>query len=660
MLKQQLKYLQYYINCFMGIGGRIMDRKQHTFFALLLAALMVFNCGASVYADTSAGGEAEEDTVQNTTYNGGTDISAAAVDSITISGDGINPDGSVNAYADFTVTVNFSEDNADGTQKTGLDIESGDTITVAWEAPDGVTFKGYSKTITLYQDGDSGKTQLGTAVVADDGVTITFNDNVNNLQHVKGSVTFTLQNHGNPSSGEPENGTIKSGDVTKIVTVNNGESIVEFGSKGGYYSTTGENRIYWTIWINNGKQTNLTEDSFIVITDTLPDTETFGGFISYAHWNGGDWNWELDTLDAFIEHGCSFEYNETEKTITIRIPASDLSGDAGEIRFWTTSTAEAGTVVNNTATMTHYETGNPEAISDDYTGSVTVPNSSGSASGIPKGIIKINKVVSGTTDPIKDVTFHIYQVNSSTDHTRVDGWYNGEDYAEITTDEKGTASIAGLKDGVYEIEEVTDNLPNWIAISDIESVYVIVSGAAGTEITIPNSVKTSTITATKNWTENDGTTADTGDHPTVYFRLYRNGTALTDDDLPDDQTAVQAVETASGESTATVTWANLPDTDSVGNAYTYTVKETDADGNDYTPSGYTKSEDGLTVTNKSTQKITGSKSNQDTTKSGNRIQATKLPTAVQTGDNGTFAAWLMVLLFSLTAAVMILSRKHNN
>jgi hypothetical protein len=567
----------------MGInemGRNKMSRRVKPVLILIFTLVMVLSCVVVAQAKDSSGS---------------TDISNEAVDSITISG--TKEDGSVNPYVDFSVTVDFSEDDENGTQKSGLDIESGDTITVSWTAPDGVTFKGYSNTITLYQDGDSSKTALGTAEVTEDGVTITFNDNVTNLQHVKGSVTFKIQNSGNTTSESGGTGTITSGNITTEITVNpsTGSGLVGFGSKGGSYSTDGSNKIDWTIWINKEAQSNLTGN--IVITDTLPETETFDSFIGYSHRTGGTWSWAVDTLDEFNQNGRSFEYDEETKTITITIPASELNGDTGLVHFYTTTTAEAGETVSNSVTMKYTETndGTSEPIEKDYTGSVTVPSSSGTISGVPKGTIQISKVVNGTTDPIAGIIFHVYKVNSSSDHTRVSGWYNGADYAEITTNKDGIASIANLTDGYYELVEVKDKLPNWIATSDIESVYVELSGTAGTSVTVPNSVKTGEITATKKWTQHDGTTADTSDHPTVYFKLYRSVNG--GDAKAVDGADIKAVQTASGASSAEVKWSDLPLYDNSGNEYTYSVKEVDADGNDYTPSGYSKTENGLTVTN---------------------------------------------------------------
>jgi hypothetical protein len=620
---------------FVKAKGENKDMKSRVYLVLtvILTLAMVFSYAGVAYAKDASGD---------------TDISEEAVDSITINTS--NSDGTVNAYADFSVTVNFSEDNADGTQKSNLDIESGDTISVSWTAPDGVTLTGYSETTSLYQDGDSSKTEFGTAVVSTDGVTITFNDNATNLQHANGSVTFTIRNYGNPDSESGGTATFTSGKVSQTVTIKHTDNIEvgDFGAKGGAYYTNGENKIDWWLWINAEELSDLTGE--VVITDPLPDTETLDSFTAFSLSNGGTWNWGVYTLDDFNNLVGSFVYDESTNTITITISeefvTENLNGTAAVLHFTTISTAEAGTRVSNTANWTYYENGSSTPFEESHTGSLTIPSTSGSFSGLPKGTIRVSKVVKGTTDPIEGVTFRVYKLNSASDHTRVSGWYNGADYAEITTDEEGIASIANLNDGVYEIVEVTEDLPNWIATSDIESDYVELSGSAGKEVTVENSVKTGDITATKKWTLNDGTTADTSDHETVYFKLYRSVNGGEAEAVEDAD--IKAVETPSGDSSASVTWTDLPLYDNSGNEYTYSVREVDADGNDYTPEGYSKTEDGLTVTN-----------------TLSRTSSLSEDGSVKTGDTVNTGIWIALLVLSVAAIFVICwikrrdSRKHH-
>ncbi|MBB5183373.1 SpaA isopeptide-forming pilin-related protein [Catenisphaera adipataccumulans] len=585
------------------------------------------------------------------TSAGSTDISAAAVDGLSTNVNAVNEGDS------FTVTVNFSEDDANGSQKTDLDIESGDKIYITWSAPQGITFKGTtgssSNTIELYDEG----IHLGTAVVSNDQVVITFDESVNDLQHVHGSVTFTIQTTGELESASENTGTITAGRITKSVTINSNGSSQEqpFGSKGGEYASDG--RIKWTIWINNTFKENLSGN--IVITEPLPDTETWkdDSFISYSR--GEDDT--VNNLDDFKQEGRKIEIDETNHTITFTIPASELNGEYGELQFYTYTSASAGTTVANSIIMKHSETTDDTTTnySDNYIGRATVPDSGGSVNGQPTGKIQINKVVRDTTDPIAGVHFRVYQVRSEDDHTRVAGWYNGADHAEIVTDADGTAMLKGLNDGYYEIEEVADALPNWIARSSLpNSVVVAVSGTAGTRVKIENQVKTRSITAVKNWVMPDGTTADTGDHPVTYFKLYRTTDGETDEDAGQ---SIKTVKTVSGKSTASVTWTDLPAYDNSGNAYTYIVKEVNAQGEDAVPDGYTKAEDGLSVTNRSISKTSTNSSSSDHTTSSSAATKTKDQKKVKKAQTGmqTQTGLYWILCLGGAAAIGILVYLNN-
>ncbi len=92
-------------------------------------------------------------------------------------------------------------------------------------------------------------------------------------------------------------------------------------------------------------------------------------------------------------------------------------------------------------------------------------------------------------------------------------------------------------------------------------------------------------TATKIWVNGPA------NHPTVWFRLYRQTTGGTAEIVP----GAGLKELADG--TTEVSWTGLEATDAAGNTYHFSVKEVDADGNDYTPEDYVKTENGLSVTN---------------------------------------------------------------
>jgi hypothetical protein len=112
--------------------------------------------------------------------------------------------------------------------------------------------EGSTSSFPLYPDNDTTKPPMATAQVSTDGVTITFNDNVNNLQKVKGSCYFTIALKGKNTS-DNHNAEITSGKQSATVRVDDasGTGVVGFATKDGNYTTDGSGRILWTLRINS-------------------------------------------------------------------------------------------------------------------------------------------------------------------------------------------------------------------------------------------------------------------------------------------------------------------------------------------------------------------------------------------------------------------------
>ncbi|MGI6032121.1 MAG: Cna B-type domain-containing protein [Coriobacteriales bacterium] len=529
---------------------------------------------------------------------------------------------SFNTWHVSTFTLEFSEDDSDG--NLSHNIQSGDTITVSWPTKsnptdEGFYLVGYSDEIdlTFTPKDSSTAVTIGQAVITRDGATITFNSNVDDYQHVTGSAWFTAQtyNDSNPSGGTTDTMEVTSGNNTVILEVTqpsgsgtgtgSGDHII--GKNVRYYKTDPSlDTAEWGISLNSHYATNLTGD--VTVTDTLSEKLNAPEFVvAYAHYKDEAdkvHTWRYTSQDAFESAmDASFTYNSTNRTLTIKVPASSLTNfliDGSErpilleVYFNTAwnSNAQAGDVIENTANANYYTSDNPsEPQSDHATTRIAVPNSGAEVGGAPEGTLQITKVVDGTTVPIEGVTFRVYQLTGA-GGTHVSGWYENtdgttSDYAEITTDANGLAKISDLEDGYYEIEEVAG--PDWVVLTT-QKVQVQLTETAGVARTIPNSIVTGDIDATKAWLTADGS-SDTGTHPTIYFKLYR---AVSGGD-PVAVEGAELKELANG--TTSVTWEGMPLYDNAGNKYTYSVKEVDADGNDYVPDSYSKQESGLTVTN---------------------------------------------------------------
>lgn len=166
------------------------------------------------------------------------------------------------------------------------------------------------------------------------------------------------------------------------------------------------------------------------------------------------------------------------------------------------------------------------------------------------------------------------------------------------------------------------------------------------------------VTANKVWTKLDGT-IDMSDHPTIYFKLYRN----IEGGEPEAVEDAELIELTNG--TATATWENMPYCDNQGNPYTYSVKETDELGQDGVPANYTKQEEGLTVTNTKTtvdipvkefNKPTGSTSTPKKTKSVKAVK-TNASDIARTGDPNNIFLTAGICLAAAAALVLMIRRR---
>jgi hypothetical protein len=547
------------------------------------------------------------------------DISDSAVTSITVN------TASTYDWATIQVTVNF-------TLPSG--VESGDTITVSWPTEDSTTGLAYlegsyqqdiSVTITTI---DGSSAVIGTAEVLAGGATITFNENVTKYIDVSGYLTFFATTHlvDSASTGDSGTAVISSGNQTVGVKITkSGSGPTGFGKKYGMFTTDSSGVVdyteaRWLLTINRSLS-SMADNSTVTVVDTLPDGLTFTGFDYVAVYY-------LDSDDNAVMYagagtnanvvtylsetlGGSYSYDATANTLTITLPASAFTitlttGEttAAVLHFQIITSVDvdsfdlaAGSSVSIKNTMDVTYTVDGDTTPTTETGDVAylqLVNSSAGAVGVEAGTLQVTKVVEGTTVPIEGVEFQVYQIDSNGDY--VSGWTSsGTDYLIITTDEDGIALAEGLGSGYYEIREVSG--PDWIVTAS-EGIVAVISGDTGTAVTIPNEVQTTDVTARKVWLTSSGET-DTGTHPTIWFQLYRSIDGGSEE-------AVDGTLQELTDGTTEVTYTDLDQYDAYGNLYTYVVREVDAEGNSLTLSGWTKTEDGLTVTNQRTAASTSS------------------------------------------------------
>lgn len=143
------------------------------------------------------------------------------------------------------------------------EIHGGDYILVNWSTQSENThafLQGFNGKKDLYIDG----TMVATYTVDATGAKLLFNDNINNLQNINGSFTFTVQAFNDASNNQVLNigsGTVNV-DVTMQAGASDGHEIIHHqswaGSKtGAVQSYAGKNWVNWGVYFNSNAA-NLT------------------------------------------------------------------------------------------------------------------------------------------------------------------------------------------------------------------------------------------------------------------------------------------------------------------------------------------------------------------------------------------------------------------
>jgi hypothetical protein len=563
----------------------------------------------------------------------GRDISGQAV-----TGLAVNVDQDYFNGSSIKVTVTFGEHD-------GLDIHQDDVIQVTWPSSGEFYLEGvYLANYQLYTTTPP-STMVGLATVTAGGATIVFNAAAENFQNLQGSLTFWAT--GRTGSGSQEEGdvTITAGDQSKTVHIlryGSSSGTPPFSSKtnSGFPQKDGETDFTTAIWdlsINRavpdgaGGSAPQALDGTVTIVDLMPKGVTFDAFswcymasatrseAATIYGAGGD-----ETVRRYLAQrlNATIEYRENdpeypdynvlkitfpgEKMQILDDPTQPESVDnpyrpSGLVLEYTTKIdvaalvqpGAAETPVRNAVTVKYRLITDPEDEyrDEEHSSTVHILRSSADIDGVPKGVIRLSKVVDGTTVPIAGVTFRAYQLTGE-NGTRKTGWYYNSadqryyDYVEFTTGADGVAESPILDDGYYEVAEAA--APDWV-VKTTQAIKVTLSGNTGYEGLVENAVREVPYTVTKQWVNADGS-ADRGPHPTIWLILVRSvegGQPETVEDslvkLPDGVTEI--------------VYESLPQYDNYGRLYTYSVKEVDEDGKDYVPEGYSKAESGLTVVN---------------------------------------------------------------
>ncbi|PEA53193.1 hypothetical protein CON64_19180 [Bacillus pseudomycoides] len=443
------------------------------------------------------------------------------------------------------ISVNFSD-------KSGNKMKSGDTLTLTLPPE----LKGYSGTIPL--NNDQGL-NFGTCQIITSNVVCIFNDTVEKLQNIKGHFNFTVQAN-NVETGQTKDvqtnlGTnLQAQTVTIVNPESSGTEPGQFFYKSGDIQPEKTNEIRWFLNINLKKQYVNTD---IVVSDSLQEGQTL---------NKDSFSMEINdntylTIRQFQDQGYGFVQFTGDNSFKVVIYKDKANGNSFTVAYKAniTESGKKQSDFYNDYTITYhalYE----EPVTESSSAVVKNIAIGGGASGdLPvKGTLRIIKHIEGNEEKvIPNVSFKLYTES-------------GKQVGDVfKTNEQGMVEVPNLTPGNYYVQEVL--APDYIDFTPEKKVSFTVDENAvnGVKLTIPNKVKSTSVTGTKTWKDNNATTRPS----TIKVDLLQNG---------------QVIDTK--EVTAATNWKymfdNLQAYDANGVAYKYEVKEQPVPGYKSEVTGY--------------------------------------------------------------------------
>ncbi|EJR57781.1 hypothetical protein IIM_00163, partial [Bacillus cereus VD107] len=475
------------------------------------------------------------------------------------------------------IRVNFSE-------KPGLKIKTGDTLALTLPPE----LKGFKGTIPL--NNEQGQ-NFGTCQINTTNVVCTFSDVAEKLLNVRGDFYFQVEATQDVAAGEKKTintdlGTNLEAQKVTITGPNNngGSSPGTFHSKGGSIKPEDTNIVNWWLNINGAKQ-NV--DTDIVLTDTLGPGQTLnqdsfriGGFAAPM------------PPQEFEAQGYGTVTFIGDNAFKVVINKDKASGITFAFSYTSTITASGKSQPYfDNQYKVDYKITNENPVSTSGSASVKNIDQGGGAQGDlpPKGTLRIVKHIAGDeTKFIPNVSFNLYTGSGQ----QIGGTY--------ITDGQGMLEVPDLDPGNYYVQEIAG--PNYLDFDPQVKVPFTIDANAekGVKLTIPNKVKTTSVSGTKTWNDNNAT-----DRPSsIQVELLQNGNSIKTQDV-------------TAANNWNYTFADLPAYDNDGNAYTYTVKEKPV-------AGYKSEVNGYNITNTKDAKTSVSG-----TKTWNDNNATDRPSSIQ-------------------------------
>ncbi|PGZ97759.1 hypothetical protein COE51_12875, partial [Bacillus pseudomycoides] len=430
------------------------------------------------------------------------------------------------------ITVNFSE-------KSGIKLKPGDTLTLTMPPE----LKGFNGTIQL--------DDYGTCKVNSGTVVCTFNDKVDTHQNIKGYFTFNIQATNVETDQTKEVETNLGTDLEKqTVTITGPSSGSGTNGKGPFSYKVGDiqpdktDEVRWGLIINSNKE-YLGSD--IVLSDSLQEGQVLNKdsfYIILDNYLGRS----SISLQEFVSKGygtITFTGDNSFKVVIYKDKGHATAFTIGYTAAITESGKKQESFKNDY--KIDYQILYKDPVSESNSAEVKNVTSNGGAEGnkIPKGTLKIVKHLEGNEEKvIPNVSFKLYKES-------------GEQVGDVhITDGQGIIEINNLPPGKYYVQEVS--APNYIDFDPQAKVAFEVKSDAvnGIELPISNKVKTTSVTGTKTWNDNNAK-----DRPTmIKVDLLQNGQVID----------TKEVSEASGWK---YEFKDLAAYDADGKEYKYEVKE---------------------------------------------------------------------------------------
>ncbi len=257
----------------------------------------------------------------------GTNVTAEALDHMTVTPTEIDSAGTV------TVRIDFSGNHTDKNCR----LHGGDFMTVTWTNTAPVYLEGFQADLDLMQDG----VKIAVAHIEQKEARITFLDVVDSLENVYGHVVFTLKGLNLTQTTDTEHigkAEIFCGNESASVNIKTypaGEAEF-FGKSGGMYPDDTDH-VYWWLIINEPKLP-LWRDC--VVTDQIQAGQAFADVESFkvttpdgreTYYYDDDYNGTNDFFDAYPNAKLEVDGNR----FTLTLPRDDLSETAIQMAYTT-------------------------------------------------------------------------------------------------------------------------------------------------------------------------------------------------------------------------------------------------------------------------------------------------------------------------------------